>query len=173
MYIVRHGTTWAHWDLGPCAPILQYGPWAQPLHPKIEPKTYQGYGPRSHITMFCPKPIWHTIVILSHRNMQLRDCPVTHILDKNVIARKHHISNARYCLRLYHRHTGLLMWEPIPRPLPPKYPLTINDIGPPVALTSRAIIIFPLILGYKQRKRKKKRAFESFPSSFIESLCQE
>ena len=69
MYIVRHRTTWDHWDLGPCVPILQYGPWAQPLHPKIEPKTYQGYGPRSHITMFCPKPIWHTIVILSHRNM--------------------------------------------------------------------------------------------------------
>ena len=40
MYIVRHGTTWAHWDLGPCAPILQYGPWTQPLHPKIESKTY-------------------------------------------------------------------------------------------------------------------------------------
>ena len=36
MYIVRHMTTWDHWDLGPCAPILQYGPWAQPLHPKIE-----------------------------------------------------------------------------------------------------------------------------------------
>ena len=40
MYIVRHRTTWDHWDLGPCAPILQYGQWAQPLHPKIEPKTY-------------------------------------------------------------------------------------------------------------------------------------
>ena len=113
--------------------------------------------------MFSPKPIWLTIVILSHHNTQPRNCLVTHILDENVIAWKHHISDARYCLGQYPHHKGLLMWELVPRPLPPKHPLTLNDIGHPIALTSRAITIFPLILGYKQRKRKEKKVVERFP----------
>ena len=40
-------------------------------------------------------------------------------------------------------------------PLPPKHPLTINDIGPPIALTMEVIIVSPLILGYKYEKLKE------------------
>ena len=40
-------------------------------------------------------------------------------------------------------------WEPIPRPLPPKHPLTTNSIGPPNALAPEAIITIPLTSSYK------------------------
>ena len=42
-------------------------------------------------------------------------------------------------------------------PLPPKRPLTINDIGPPIALTMEVIIVSPLVSGYKYEKLKEKR----------------
>ena len=41
-------------------------------------------------------------------------------------------------------------------PLPPKHPLIINDIGPPIALTMEVIIVFSLILGYKYEKLKER-----------------
>ena len=34
--------------------------------------------------------------------------------------------------------------------------LTINDIGPPIALTMEVIIVSPLVLGYKYEKLKEK-----------------
>ena len=40
-------------------------------------------------------------------------------------------------------------------PLPPKHPPTINDIGPLIALTLKAIIIPPLTLGYINEKLKE------------------
>ena len=45
-------------------------------------------------------------------------------------------------------------------PLPPKHPLTINDIEPPIALTMKAIIIPPLTLGYKYEKLKEEKGLE-------------
>ena len=45
-------------------------------------------------------------------------------------------------------------------PLPPKHLLTINDIGPPIALTLKAIIISPLTIGYKYEKLKKEKGLE-------------
>ena len=47
-------------------------------------------------------------------------------------------------------------------PLPPKQPLTINDIGPPIALTMEVIIVSPLILGYKYEKLKEEEGVERF-----------
>ena len=45
-------------------------------------------------------------------------------------------------------------------PLPPKHPLTINNIGPPITLTLKAITIPPLTLGYKYMNLKKKRGMK-------------
>ena len=42
-------------------------------------------------------------------------------------------------------------------PLPFKHPLTINNIGPPIALTLKAVIIPPLILGYKYEKLRREK----------------
>ena len=50
--------------------------------------------------------------------------------------------------------------EPVPRPLPPKHPLTINDIGPPIALTMEVIIVSPLVSGYKYEKLKEERGLK-------------
>ena len=47
-------------------------------------------------------------------------------------------------------------------PLPPKQPLTINDIGPPIALTMEVIIVSPLILDYKYEKLKEEEEVERF-----------
>ena len=48
------------------------------------------------------------------------------------------------------------------RSLPPKHLLTINDIGPPIALTMEVIITSPLILGYKYEKLKEENVVERF-----------
>ena len=53
-----------------------------------------------------------------------------------------------------------MKWEPFPKPLSPKHPLTINDIRPPIALTMEVIITSPLILGYKYEKLKEKMVVE-------------
>ena len=47
-------------------------------------------------------------------------------------------------------------------PLPPKHSLTINDIGPPIALTIEIIIVSPLILCYKYEKWKEEKVVEGF-----------
>ena len=47
-------------------------------------------------------------------------------------------------------------------PLPPKHSLTINDIGPLIALTMEVIIVTPLILGYKYEKLKEEKVVERF-----------
>ena len=44
-------------------------------------------------------------------------------------------------------------------PLPPKHPLTINNIEPSNALTLKAIIITPLTLGYKYEMLKEEGGF--------------
>ena len=38
------------------------------------------------------------------------------------------------CLGKLRRRAHLLHWEPFPKPLTPKHPLTINNIGPLIAL---------------------------------------
>ena len=45
-------------------------------------------------------------------------------------------------------------------PLPPKHPITINSIGPPIVLTLKAIIIPSLTLGYKYEKLKEEKGLE-------------
>ena len=40
-------------------------------------------------------------------------------------------------------------------PLPPNHPLTIDDIGPTIALTMAVIMISPLIQSYKYEKLGK------------------
>ena len=48
-----------------------------------------------------------------------------------------------------------MKWESFPKPLPPKNPPKINNIGPPVALTLKAIINPLLALGYIYEKLKE------------------
>ena len=50
-------------------------------------------------------------------------------------------------------------------PLPPKHPLTINNIRPPIALTMEVIIASPLILGYKYEKLEEERGLKGSESS--------
>ena len=70
----------------------------------------------------------------------------------------------------------MLKWEPFPKPLSPKSPLTINNIGPLIVLIEKVIIIIPLLIGYKyERKRRRegdwKRARKKREKSdLIESL---
>ena len=54
----------------------------------------------------------------------------------------------------------MLKWEPFSKPLSPKRPLTINDIGPLIALVLKVMIILPLIIGYKEEKLKKGKGLE-------------
>ena len=94
--------------------------------------------------------------------------------NKKVIAWSYYLSVAWQCLgnitaehfywsenhfQSYSHHT----------PLPPKHPLTINDIGPSIALTMEVVITSPLILGYKYEKLKEERVVERF----IEKLGKE
>ena len=46
--------------------------------------------------------------------------------------------------------------------LPPKHPLTINNIGPPIALTMEVIIVSPLISGYEYEKLKEEKGLKRF-----------
>ena len=56
----------------------------------------------------------------------------------------------------YQCRAHLLKWEPFLKPLSPKNPLTINNIGPLIALIEKVIIIIPLLIGYKyERKRRE------------------
>ena len=76
-----------------------------------------------------------------------------------------------YRYRIY-----LLKWESFPRPLSPKNPLIIDNIGPLIALIDRVIIIIPLLICYKyernwrrgwknheEREREKSDLIESLP----------
>ena len=90
--------------------------------------------------------------------------------NKKVIARPYYLSIVQQCRRAslpsmstesgnhfqsHSRHTLL----------PPKHPLTINDIGPPIALTMEVIITLPLILGYKYEKLEEERGLKGGESS--------
>ena len=57
----------------------------------------------------------------------------------------------------YHCRVYLLKWKPFPKPLPPINPPKINNIGPSIALTLKAIINPPLALGYIYEKLKENR----------------
>ena len=53
-------------------------------------------------------------------------------------------------------------------PLPPNHPLTINDIGPPIALAMEVIIVAPLISSYKYEKLGEEKGCRKVPKE-IES----
>ena len=55
----------------------------------------------------------------------------------------------------YRCQAHLLKWEPFPKPLSPKSPLTINDIEPFIALIAKVIIIIPQLIGYKQERKRR------------------
>ena len=46
-----------------------------------------------------------------------------------------------------------MKWEPFPKPLSPKSPFTINDIGPLITLIVKVIIIITLYLAINRRGR--------------------
>ena len=57
-------------------------------------------------------------------------------------------------------------------PLPPNHPLTINDIGPPIALAIEVIIVSPLIPSYKYEKLEEQKGCWEVPKE-IESKERE
>ena len=57
-------------------------------------------------------------------------------------------------------------------PLPPNHPLTINDIGPPIALAMEVIIVSPLISSYKYEKLGEEKGCRKVPKE-IESKERE
>ena len=94
-------------------------------------------------------PLNKRIFINSYHATPLGSHLVICFPNKKVIARLYCPLIAQQC-RAY-----LLKWEPFPKPLPPKHPPTINNIGPPITLTLKAIIIPPLTLGYIYEKLKE------------------
>ena len=99
-------------------------------------------------------PMNKMIFINSYHATPPRSHPAICFPNKKVIAQLYCLLVARQCLD-YHCWAYLLKWEPFPKPLSPKHPSTINDIGPPIALTLKAIIIPPLTLGYIYEKLKE------------------
>ena len=122
--------------------------------PKTLAQTHTSYGPKLRIAQ---KPKEWTINISTHLVSPPGPCLVNHsrairktfgytipcipgsVLGNNAAK---HIYWSGNQFQSHSHHT----------PLPPKHPLAINDIGPLIALTLKAIIIPPLIVGYKHEK---------------------
>ena len=66
-----------------------------------------------------------------------------------------------------------MKWESFPKPLPPKNPPKINNIGPPVALTLKAIINPPLALGYIYEELKEKGGLLKVEEESLELRAEE
>ena len=99
------------------------------------------------------------IFINSYHTTPPRSHPVICFLNKKVIARLYCLLVARQCLESItaehiYQSENHFQSHSHHTPLPPKHPLTINDIGPPIALTMEVIIVSPLILSYKYEKLK-------------------
>ena len=47
-----------------------------------------------------------------------------------------------------------MKWEPFPKPLSLKDPLTVNNIGLLIALIEKLIIIISLLIGYKYERKR-------------------
>ena len=107
------------------------------------------------------------IFINSHYATPPGSHPVICFPNKKVIARLYYLLVARQCLgNIIAEH---IYWSGNHfqshshyTPLPPKHPFTINDIGPPIALTMEVIIVSPLILDYKYEKLKEEKVVERF-----------
>ena len=115
--------------------------------------------PSSQATL---KPSERTIFINSYYVTPSRSHPVICFPNKKVIVRSYYLSVAQQCLgSITTKHSywsrNHFQNHSHHTPLPPKHPLTINDIGPPIALTMEVIITSPLILGYKYEKLEEER----------------
>ena len=132
-----------------------YGPvifghiWASSFNLTTWPILPLGPGLKSPLS-----PLNKRIFINSYHATPPGSHPMICFPNKKVIAQLYCPSIARQ-YRDYHCRAYILKWEPFPKPLPPKHPPMINDIGPPIALTLKAIIIPPLTLGYIYEKLKE------------------
>ena len=155
---VRHCGTQTHLGLGFWLNSMAHGPCPNLFLPKTPAQTHKSHGPKLRIA---PKPEEWTIYISTHLVSPPSHCSVNHFqaIRKafrytipcipgsalgNIAAEYIYWSGNHF--RGHYHHT----------PLPPKHPLTINDIGPPITLTLKTIIIPPLMLGYKYKKLKEK-----------------
>ena len=107
-----------------------------------------------------PKPGDHNGAIMAYP-AKVRLCRSTLTWLGNAISRGSETLGARYCLGKHRYRANLLMWESVPMPLLPPPPLTkhalsVDNIGPPLPLTTRVIMTPPLNLGYKYEKLRKK-----------------
>ena len=124
MRTVRHYDTQAHLGLG-----LQPDNMAHTV-PKSRPQATL-----KHIGQMIFISTYHTTSPGSH--------PMNRFPNKGATAQVYCLSGARQCLKEYHCQANLLRWEAIPMPLlplPPKHPLSNNNIGPPIPLTTRLIM---------------------------------
>ena len=132
-----------------CGPVVSEQIWASGFNLTTWPILPLGPGLKSPLS-----PLNKRIFINSYHTSH----PGSHLVicfpNKKVIARLYCPSFAWQC-QDYHCRAYLLKWEPFPKPLPPKHPPTINNIGPPITLTLKAIIIPPLTLGYIYEKLKE------------------
>ena len=152
LFIVQHHGTQTHLGLGFWLSSMAHGP--NLFLPKTLAQTHTSYGPKFCIAQ---KPKEWTINISTHLVSPLGPCSANHsrAIRKtfgytipcipgsalgNIAAK--HIYRSGNQFQSHSHHT----------PLPPKHPLTIDDIGPPIALTLKAIIIPPLTVGYKYEK---------------------
>ena len=112
-----------------------------------------------------PRPIWalgFSLItwLIPSPSPTLR--PPLSPVNEKVIVLSYYISVAQQCLgSITAKHSywsgNHFQSHSHHTPLPPKHPLTINDIGPPIALTMEVIITSPLILGYKYEKLEEER----------------
>ena len=129
----------------------------------------------NNIAHFVPKPrpqaafrpIEWMIFINSYYATPSRSHLVICFPNKKVIARSYYLSVARQCLEsIIAEHIywsgNYFQSHSHHTPLPLKHPFTINDIGPPIALTMEVIITSPLILDCKYEKLEEEKVVERF-----------
>ena len=140
------------WPFGPQTQPLQYGP--QFLTPLWETglKAHWGHWHRSHGAIFGPesfKPTDWNRRPLIHGQEVVQQTPS----PTNVIAQESHSPDAWWLLEKGHRRTSpprsgnRFQCHPHHTPLTTKRPLNNNNIGPPLPLAMRVIMIFSTNFG--------------------------
>ena len=129
------------WALDPDSTVWPMASTSFFLRPPAQ--AHKSHYPRPHIAR---KPKEWIISISTHPLPSPGHCSANHIALRDTIScmsgntllnisAKHIYWNGNH-FQSHSDHT----------PLPPKHPLTINDIGPPIALTLEVIIVSPLII---------------------------
>ena len=135
---VRPLTSKSIWALGHGSIVWPRGPTSVLLG--ISARAHKSYEPKLGVVKMLEKQTANSSSYIARQV----------IPEQYADVRLHRPVCARQCLRKLRRRAHLLQWEPFPKPLTPKHPLKINDIGPLIALASLKVMIIPsLIIDYK------------------------